>query len=147
MIIFLISPTYDVEEVCVALLGLDPARDDHDSPYSSKHIHVRSRLFRTLPELTELARRIIKEYGSDELETILSQLGPTGVSGEPKNLIFAANGPKPRLVLRDAINNVIEIVENAEHCLVYDRPLGEMGLSWRALTNWWTQTTALLGDE
>jgi len=33
-----------------------------------------------------------------------------GVAGDLKNLIFAADGPKPRIVLRDAINNVIEIV-------------------------------------
>jgi hypothetical protein len=53
----------------------------------------------------------------------------TGVGAELKNLIFAANGPKPRIVLRDAINNVIEITENAEFCMVYDRPLAEAGLS------------------
>jgi hypothetical protein len=46
-----------------------------------------------------------------------------------KNLIFAADGPKPRIVLRDAINNDLEIVENAESCLIYDQPLADAGLT------------------
>ena len=37
-----------------------------------------------------------------------------GVSGHYKNLIFAANGPKPELVLADALNNDIHIVKNQE---------------------------------
>jgi len=71
----------------------------------------------------------------------------SGVRGDMKNLIFAANGPKPRIVLRDAINNVIEITENAEYCLVYDRPLRERGLSWRELTAWWASARGLDGTE
>jgi hypothetical protein len=39
-------------------------------------------------------------------------------------------------VLRDAINNVIEIVEGADRCLVYDRPLEHSGLSWGSLVQW-----------
>ena len=46
-----------------------------------------------------------------------------GVQGQSKNIIFAANGPKPEIVLRDAINNDVEIVKNAEYCLVFDRPI------------------------
>lgn len=64
-----------------------------------------------------------------------------------KNLIFAADGPKPRIVLRDAINNDLEIVENAEHCLVYGRPLGDTGLTWRQLTAWWAHSDSLDGKE
>ena len=29
------------------------------------------------------------------------------------------------------------IVENAEFCLVYDRPLADNGLTWRELVAWW----------
>ena len=36
-----------------------------------------------------------------------------GADGELKNLIFASTGPKPEIVLRDAINNVIEVTKNA----------------------------------
>jgi hypothetical protein len=40
-----------------------------------------------------------------------------GVDGHLSNLIFASTGPKPEIVLRDAITNVIEVTRNAEHCL------------------------------
>ncbi len=86
------------------------------------------------------------EYGGGELAQYLNAVGVTGVDGDLKNLIFAADGPKPRIVLRDAVNNVIEIVENAEHCLVYDRPLGPDGLTWQALVAWWRESHGL-GDD
>jgi hypothetical protein len=54
--------------------------------------------------------------------------GPGNSRNQVKKLIFAADGPKPQIVLRDAINNDPEIGENAEHCLVYDRGLGLTGL-------------------
>ncbi len=60
-----------------------------------------------------------------------------GVAGQSKNLIFAANGPKPEIVLIDAINNDIEIVKNQEFCLVYDRPIGLDGLRWSELVQRW----------
>lgn len=62
-----------------------------------------------------------------------------GVGGSPKNIIFAADGPKPEIVFRDAINNDIEIVKNAEFCLVFNWPLDEDGLSWRKLASWWQE--------
>lgn len=69
-----------------------------------------------------------------------------GVDGQMKNVIFASTGPKPKIVLRDAINNVIEVVENAEYCLFYDRPLSEDGLTWGELMDWWRQTKDLQGQ-
>ena len=83
-----------------------------------------------MDELAELARKVVAQFGDEDLAKVLERLGAHGVAGDLKNLIFAADGPKPRIVLRDAINNVIEIVENAERCLVYDRPLAEHGLTW-----------------
>ena len=62
-----------------------------------------------------------------------------GVAGEVKNLIFAANGPKPEIVLRDALNNDVEITKNGEHCLTYDRPIPN-GLTWRELVAWWAES-------
>jgi hypothetical protein len=64
-----------------------------------------------------------------------------------KNLVFAATGPKPRIVLRDAINNDLEIIRNGEHHLVYDRPLPESGLTWRQLTAWWARSDTLAGEQ
>jgi very-short-patch-repair endonuclease len=60
-----------------------------------------------------------------------------GVAGEIKNLIFAANGPKPEIVLDDTINNNIRIVRNAEFCLIYDQPIPQTGLRWTELVTWW----------
>lgn len=70
-----------------------------------------------------------------------------GVDGELKNIIFASAGPKPEIVLRDAVNNVIEIVKNSEYCLVYDRPLLEDGLTWGDLVSWWSSPPRGAGCE
>ena len=61
----------------------------------------------------------------------------SGVRGSMKNLIFAAIGPKPEIVLDDAVNNDLRIVRNEENCLVYDRPLAGHGLLWSELADWW----------
>jgi hypothetical protein len=59
-----------------------------------------------------------------------------GVDGQPRNLIFASTGPKPDIVLRAAIDNVIEVTRNAEYCLFYDRALNHSGLTWGQLCDW-----------
>jgi very-short-patch-repair endonuclease len=64
-----------------------------------------------------------------------------GVTGAPKNLIFAAGKYKPDLVLADAINNDVRIVRNAEQCLVYSEPIPETGLRWQDLVRWWAAQT------
>jgi hypothetical protein len=61
----------------------------------------------------------------------------SGVRGSMKNIIFAAVGPKPVIVIDDAVNNDLRIVKNEKNCLVYDRPLAARGLSWRDLAAWW----------
>ncbi len=60
-----------------------------------------------------------------------------GVPGALKNLIFAADGPKPEFVLSDAINNDVQIVKNEQFCLVYSQPLGASGLTWGEMITWW----------
>ncbi|RZU46508.1 hypothetical protein EV284_1189 [Streptomyces sp. BK022] len=61
-----------------------------------------------------------------------------GPAGSFKNLIFAADGEKPEMVLRDAVNNDVEIVRNAHTCLVFTDPLPPQGLTWRQMVAWWT---------
>lgn len=120
----------ELADVCLAL---DLGGPDGDDPFTSKRQYVRRRLHGlTSAELVALGRRAMEEYDDPggDIAAVLASIGPQGVAGELKNLIFAADGPKPRIVLRDAISNVIEIVENAQHCLVYDRPLTSSGLSW-----------------
>jgi very-short-patch-repair endonuclease len=65
-----------------------------------------------------------------------------GIGEQVKNLIFAADGPKPDIVLSDALSNEIEIIKNAEYCLVYDRPIQTHGLLWVELVDWWKSTTS-----
>lgn len=75
----------------------------------------------------------------DEYQIIIERLESfiQGKNGDFKNLIFAANGPKPEFVLVDATTNEIKIVKNEEYCLIYDRPLTEKGLLWEDLVDWW----------
>ncbi|WP_254877113.1 hypothetical protein [Verrucosispora sp. NA02020] len=70
----------------------------------------------------------------------------SGVRGFMKNLIFAALGPKPEIVLDDAVNNDLHLVRNADNCLVYDRPLGAYGLTWAELTDWWANRQGMTGE-
>lgn len=57
------------------------------------------------------------------------------------NTAPAAYGPKPKIVLHDALANTIEIIEGAHTRLVYDRPLPDEGLTWDALVDWWATET------
>ncbi|MEV0359420.1 hypothetical protein AB0H71_25530 [Nocardia sp. NPDC050697] len=103
----------------------------------------------TLPQLIALARRIVADgyTGTEVLPALLAEYDRgSGVGAPVKNLIFAANGPKPELVLRDAVNNDIQIIKNAEYCLVYDQPLPAEGLTFRHLIEWWRAREGL-GDQ
>lgn len=83
----------------------------------------------------------------DELDDARVSDGPAhGVDGQLKNLIFASSGPKPEIVLMDAINNVVQVTKHGEHCLFYDRPLTGTGLTWGELTAWW-RDAAQQSDE
>ncbi|MCZ6775836.1 MAG: DUF559 domain-containing protein [Ignavibacteria bacterium] len=64
-----------------------------------------------------------------------------GIGKPVKNLIFVSIGPKPEIVLSDSVSNDIEIVKNAEYCLVYDLPIKLHGLLWGELVNWWSELT------
>jgi hypothetical protein len=110
------------------------------------------RRFASVLERTLLVS-FLQEENKDELRALCNKCGfevdssghtvhlaTRGVGRQVKNLIFAADGPKPRLVLSDSVSNDIEIVENAEYCLVYDRPIQSHGLLLRELVDWWEET-------
>lgn len=80
-------------------------------------------------------------HSLSQLDAASKRPGIRGVNGEMKNIIFASTGAKPEIVLRDAINNIIEVVRFAEYSLVYNRPLAKDGLTWRELTDWWREET------
>jgi hypothetical protein len=64
-----------------------------------------------------------------------------------KNLIFASIGEKPELIFRDAVNNDVEIVKNADKVLIYDLPLPASGqFLWKDLLAWW-QSRENISDE
>lgn len=63
-----------------------------------------------------------------------------GVPHPIKNLIFAAKGPKPEIVLVDAVNNDIQLNGNP-NCLVYTESVPSSGLSWSDLVKWWAKRT------
>ncbi|SCX71758.1 hypothetical protein [Variovorax sp. EL159] len=93
------------------------------------------------------ANRVLLKCGAELRQTgeaggypVFSVVALRSARGRPKNLIFASINQKPDIRLRDAVNNDIEIVSNPDDVLVYDRPLGAGGLSWRELQNWWTET-------
>lgn len=98
-----------------------------------------------LPRLVALARTIVADLGLNDvmvggLAALIAEYDRGGGVDTPaKNLIFAANGPKPELVLRDAVNNDIEIVRNGEYCLVYDRAIPADGLTFNNLIEWWRE--------
>ena len=105
-----------------------------------------------LSRLVALARRMVTELDVtgvllDDLTVLLAEYDRGGGVGTPaKNLIFAANGPKPELVLRDAVNNDIEIVRNGEFCLVFDQPIPADGLTYSKLIEWWRARQGFAGD-
>jgi very-short-patch-repair endonuclease len=70
----------------------------------------------------------------------------SGPRGRPKNLIFASS-VKPDLRFRDAVDNDIEIVTNADRVLVFDRPIGVDGLKWRDLQTWWAETKGITDHD
>lgn len=103
-----------------------------------------------VPRLVGLARRIVDEceVASNELSDIIMEYDKRGGTGSPaKNLIFAANGPKPELVLKDAVNNDIEIVKNADYCLILEQPIPADGLRYDRLIEWWRARQGMTGVD
>ncbi|MEU7822982.1 hypothetical protein [Catellatospora sp. NPDC049133] len=116
------------------------ATGDGDEAFASKKWYVRRRIHEwDLHRLVSLAVRVLEEFRSEHLQELVQRAGARGVDGDFKNLIFAAKGPKPELVLRDAVSNTVEIVKHAENCLIYNRVLPPDGLSWAALVRWWCE--------
>ena len=135
--------SYDLPAACVGY-GLEDG--DPSDAHASKRAYVRERIRDyTDDQVLDLAARVVNDHFQPDLWGLveLHHARRGGVATPFRNLIFAANGPKPTLVLRDAVSNVIEIVEHAEYCLVYDRPLPDAGLTWADLVDWWIRHCGL----
>jgi very-short-patch-repair endonuclease len=86
----------------------------------------------------------LRETGSEGGYPVFSVVSLHATTkGRPKNLIFASPD-KPDLRFRDALDNHIEIVTNADKVLVYDRPIGNDGLRWNDLQQWWSDTEQIV---
>ncbi len=129
------------EELRLPWTNTDLRPDDGD--YGERDVIQECTSGWDIPRLVALARRIVNELDITagalaNLTALLDEYERGGGVGTPaKNLTFAANGPKPELVLRDAVNNDIEIVRNAEYCLVHDQPIPADGLTFGNLIEWW----------
>ncbi len=133
----------DVADTCVRL-GLAGPENKSDTPWSSKFKYASRRLAgKSVDELLPVARSLVDETDDEQLAELIAAVEPPvgGVEGAAKYLIFAAGDVKPEIVLPDAINMEIRITKHADKCLVYDRPVGDSGLSWRELVHWWTDLT------
>lgn len=128
---------YNLPNVCLGY-GLDGGTEEEAN--RSKRYYVINRLQqKPLDFLVGLAQKILVEHDDPRLRKVLSRFTSSGVAGQAKNLIFATNGPKPEIVLSDAVNNDIQIVRNAEFCLVFDEPFPVEGLKWNFLLSWWAK--------
>ena len=89
----------------------------------------------------------LRETGTDGGYPVFSVVSTRAArTRRPKNLIFASLA-KPDIRFANAIDNDIEIVENADKVLVYDRPIGGDGLRWRDLQAWWKDTQQIADDD
>ncbi|WP_211347102.1 hypothetical protein [Saccharothrix australiensis] len=89
----------------------------------------------------------LRETGERDGDPVFGVVSVGSHRGRPKNLIFASIGKKPDLRFRDAVDNDVEIVGNADDVLVYDRTITGDGLRWRDLQAWWRETRGLDSDE
>jgi very-short-patch-repair endonuclease len=93
--------------------------------------------------ITELIDNLNKFLTYDGLEIIPSgnsytiKYNKKQNSGFVKNLIFASDGPKPVIILKDTLTYEIEVVKNKKSVLIYDETITSDGLTWNDLKSWW----------
>lgn len=112
-------------------------------PDEAAQRHFVARVNETLRDCGAELRETDSEGGYPIFSMVSSH---AAVKGRPKNLIFAS-ADKPDLRFRDALDNDVEIVTNADKVLVYDRPIGNDGLRWSDLQQWWSDTERITDAE
>lgn len=124
--------SYDVDPLCDRL-GFPPHPDPNNDPHSGKAGHVRGRLGSAeLPELVALGVKVLDEIDDAHLEVVIAHLQLTGPGGAPvKNVIFGSTA-KPDLVLADALDNHVGLL-NPDDALFLDGGIPPEGLSMSAL--------------
>jgi hypothetical protein len=138
---------WDTEYLLVRYLGLLSVSDSLFCRFLEELVHP---VVRDQKDQDRLVAQLNERLGADGFVLLPSgqisgkpiyKTSPIklGVSGRPKNLIFASTGPKPEIVLRDALNNDLEIVKHGDLCLVYDQEVDDRGLTWGQLSEWWSR--------
>lgn len=137
---------YHLEEMC-KYFGLqeETSGNPWGSASKSGYVYHLISLYNE-SELINLATKVQAYYESDSLKMALSKF-TTGVSGTIKNIIFATNGPKPGIILSDAMHNDIAIVDNEEYCLIYNKAITSKGLLWEDLITWWRENNPAINDK
>lgn len=105
-----------------------PVRDAEDQGYYIKEInHI----------IRECGYHLFsrKSIAGNPIYTI--EKAADGVGGRICNIIFAAVGGKPDIVIEDALTNRLDIIQDKEDCLFYTLPITNNGLSWHELIVWW----------
>ena len=145
---------WSFEELFYSYLDFSKIDDEDFKYFLAQYVHPSIRRFQINDELEKIpfsndvcVEAINKYLTSDGLElkqtsTVANMpiysvvpLNP-GVNGQLKNIIFASKY-KPEIVLSDALNNDVTIVNNADKCLVYDEPIGKHGITWKELQDWY----------
>ncbi|SCE41372.1 hypothetical protein GA0115240_159019 [Streptomyces sp. DvalAA-14] len=75
----------------------------------------------------------------------LVRTGP-GAVRRPKTLIFATT-VKPDIRLVSVVDNDIEVLQDMDQILVYDRPVGPDGIRWHDLQQWWQEKKGINDEE
>lgn len=81
----------------------------------------------------------LREVGTDGGYPVFRVVATRSPAGRPKTLIFASR-KKPDLRISDVVSNEIEILSAEDEVLVYERPIGNEGLRWKDLQEWWSDT-------
>ena len=145
---------WSFEELFYSYLDFLKINDEDFKYFLTQYVHPSIRRFQINDEYEKIsfsnsvcAEAINKYLTSDgyelkQIDTIANMpiygvvpLNP-GVNGKLKNIIFASKY-KPEIVLSDALNNNVTIVNNADQCLVYDEPIGGHGITWKELQDWY----------
>jgi very-short-patch-repair endonuclease len=129
-------------------LGLLKGKDSQFLQFSEELVHPSVRNAETQAEyVARINRHLIQDHyclkPSGQIAALpLYKIQKTqeGVPERVKNLIFAADGPKPEIVFTDSVSNDIKITANEKYCLIYERTIPATGLLWTDLAAWWRET-------
>lgn len=105
----------------------------HPRQYISSHLNVHDIVNNLNQFLSYDGYELIQNGNAFSIKYNNQQHGDT-----VKNLIFASDGPKPDLVLKDTLSYEIEIVANQQHILIYDQHISVEGINWNDLVEWWS---------